>query len=155
MQCYMRRPVSSASSLVFCLLLPLPWECLSTWGSWVGVAVSAHTRTTAASDQELCAVCQATSMPCSPRPCHAPPFIAYIYGIQVGTGHGHHYQRWRACILPLTAPLPLFMAAPVVLEVVGRAGLLYGAAYGAAAGAVIWTIYPPSNVPRRALKGAA
>jgi hypothetical protein len=73
--------------------------------------------------------------------------------VQVGTGHGHHYQRWRATLLPITAPLTLFVAAPDLLPSVGQAGMLYSLLCAAVGSAVIYTTYPSSNVPRKSLKG--
>lgn len=74
--------------------------------------------------------------------------------LQVGTGHGHHYQRWRATLLPITAPLTLFVAAPGLLPSVGQAGMAYSLLCAAVGCALIYSTYPSSNVPRKTLKGA-
>jgi len=80
----------------------------------------------------------------------APPSLL---GAQVGTGPGHHYQRWRACLLPFTAFLPFFLAQPDLVFTIGSAGLVFGALCAAVGAAVIYGTYPSSNMPRKTLKG--
>eukprot|EP00879_Flechtneria_rotunda_P007347 GHRR01007708.1.p1 GENE.GHRR01007708.1~~GHRR01007708.1.p1 ORF type:complete len:657 (+),score=194.76 GHRR01007708.1:252-2222(+) len=72
---------------------------------------------------------------------------------RVGTGYGHHYQRWRACVLPLTAPLTVVLAAPSLATSISPAGMGFGAVCAAVGATIIWATYPASNVPRKYLKG--
>lgn len=72
---------------------------------------------------------------------------------QVGTGSGHRYGRWRACLLPLTVPLLWFAADPGLVVGIGWLGLVFGCSCAAVGSAIIWATYPASDVPRKALKG--
>jgi hypothetical protein len=72
---------------------------------------------------------------------------------QVGTGSGHRYGRWRACLLPLTVPLLWFAADPSLVVGIGWLGLVFGCSCAAVGSGIIWATYPASDVPRKALKG--
>jgi len=72
---------------------------------------------------------------------------------RVGAAREHRHPRWKAALLPITAPLTV-AAAYGLLPSIGPSGLLYGAAAGLIGAGCLAAVYPRDHVPREPLKGA-
>jgi sodium/potassium/calcium exchanger 6 len=72
---------------------------------------------------------------------------------RVGAARDHRHPRWKAALLPLTAPFTV-AAAYGLLPAIGGSGLLYGAAAGLIGAGCLAAVYPRDDVPREPLKGA-